>query len=218
MLVRKRSFAEREYADTGLFGGLKKAVKKAAGAVAKPAAKVASTAARTAVSTVRSVPVVRAVEAQANLVRDVARGRNVFQSVQSRAGQTVDAYRAALPAAATAVSVVPGIGTVAAPVVSGAAALSQGKSLRDVATEAAISAVPGARLARAAMRVGVGAVRGQNVIGAVASEAARAAGGDAAVLALQIARDVARGGNIAQQIGSEIGRRVGAYVPPIARR
>ena len=214
MLVRKRSFAEREYADTGLFGGLKKAVKKATHAVTTPV----TTVAKTAVSTVRAVPVMRAAESVASLGADVARGSNVVSSVQRRTGQVVDAYRAALPAAATAVSVVPGLGTVAAPVVSGAAALSQGKSLRDVATEAAISAVPGARLARAAMRVGVGAVRGGNVISAVASEAARAAGGDAAVRALQIAGNVARGGNIAHQIGSEIGRRAGAYVPPIARR
>jgi hypothetical protein len=214
MLVRKRSFAEREYADTGLFGGLKKALKKATHTVTKPVAAVA----RTAVSTVRAVPVVRAAESVASLGADVARGRNLVSSVQRRTGQVVDAYRSALPAAATAVSVVPGLGTVAAPALAGAAAVAQGKSLRDVASEAAISAIPGGRLARAAMRVGIGAVRGQNVISSVADESARAAGGEAAVRALHAVANVARGGNIARQIGSEIGRRAGTYVPPIARR
>jgi hypothetical protein len=154
--------------DAGVFGGLGRAISRAARGVAKAVSKV---------------PGVSVVTAPASLASDIARGRNVGASLV-RAGRAVgrDVVRAA-PVAATAASFFPGVGTGVAAGLNAAAALGRGETLRDAALAAARGAVPGGIAGRAAFDVAVGLAKGERIDraalsaarGALPTPAARAA-------------------------------------------
>jgi hypothetical protein len=189
MLVRCRNASE-----TGWFGS--KLVKK----VAKGVTSVAKVATK--------IPGVSLMTAPARLAVDVARGKNVVASVKKQAGNIVADTRASLPIAAGVVSFVPGVGTGIATGLSAASAISQGKSLRGIAEEAALGAVPGGQLARAALRAGIGVARGQNVLRTVGNEGIAYArqnlpGGEIAQRGLNVALNVAKGGNVAKSVARE---------------
>jgi len=139
----------------GLFSGLKKAVSGAVKGVAKGVTSVGRTAL-----------------APARAARDIASGKNVYRSVRDQAAGVVRDVRSALPAAASAISVVPGLGTVAASGISAVSAISRGKSLREIAEDAAMGAVPGGQAVKSALRVGINAARGQNLLKSAAREGA----------------------------------------------
>ena len=203
MLVRCRNRAEAVWhrreagwtePDTGWFGS--KLVKKAAHAVSSVA------------KTVSHVPGVSNVVRGASLASDIAHGRNVIQSVKKQVKGMVADTRAALPVAASVASFVPGVGTGIASGLTAASALSQGKSLRQIAEEAALAAVPGGQLARSALRAGIGVARGQNVLKTVGREGISYArqnlpGGELAQRALNVGIAAAQGQNVARAAGRE---------------
>jgi hypothetical protein len=189
MLVRRRNPCE-----VGWFGS--KLVKRV-GKIATGAVKVVS-----------KVPGVSVVTAPVRLATDVARGRNVVRSI-GRAGSSVVAdARKSLPIAAGVVSFVPGVGTGVAAGLSAANAISQGKSLTEIAKEAAIGAVPGGQLIRAGVNAGVGVARGQNVLKTVVREGvsyarAQVPGGQLAQSAINVVNDAARGRNVVRAVVRE---------------
>ena len=190
MLVRCRNRAEVGYyevTETGWFGS--KLVKKVGKAVSK-VAKVAT-----------KIPGVKSMVAPISLASDIAKGKNIGKSIVKQGKTTVADTRAALPIAATVASFVPGIGTGVAAGLSGAAALSQGKSLKDIAADAALGAIPGGLAARAVLRAGIGVAKGQNVLKTVAKEGVRYAkerigGGELVQRGLDIAVAGAQGHNL----------------------
>jgi hypothetical protein len=206
MLVRCRNRCETGYVvqqtfnsgtgydETGWFGGtLYKKAKKAVSSVAKVVSKV---------------PGVSQFTAPISLASKIARGQNLVKAIGSTAKDVVADARASLPIAASVASFVPGVGTAVSSGLSAASAISQGKSLRAIAEEAALGAVPGGTLARSALRAGIGVARGQNVLKTVASEGYSYAkqnlpGGEIAQRALSAAENVARGGNVVQAVGRE---------------
>ena len=128
------------------FGGwsIKKAFKKATKAIGK-------------------IPGTKSLLAPINVVRDVARGKNVIKSVSQQARDTVKDTRAALPIAASVVSVIPGVGTGVSVGLTTLSSISQGKSLRKIAEDAAVAAIPGGALIRMGVSAAVDVARGKNV-------------------------------------------------------
>lgn len=189
MLVRRRNSSE-----VGWFGS--SIVKKVGGAV-KRAGKLVS-----------KVPGVSAITAPINLASDIAKGRNVVRSI-GRAGSSVVAdARKSLPMAASVVSFVPGVGTAVASGLTAASALSQGKSLGQVAEEAALAAIPGGQLTRAAVKTAGRVARGENVVKAVGREGAsyvrsQVPGGQLAQRAISLGERVASGQNVVKSVGRE---------------
>lgn len=210
MLVRARNRAEvgwqqpqtfiydpetgQYYSETGWFGSkLIKKVGKAVGSVAKAVTKL---------------PGVSTAFAPLRLVSDIAHGKNVAQSFVRQGKSVVADTRAALPVAASIVSVVPGAGTALGAGLSAASALSQGKSLAQIGQAAALGAIPGGQLARSAVRAGIGIARGQNVAKTLGREGIAYArqnlpGGELAQRGLNVALNVAQGRNVVRSIGRE---------------
>jgi hypothetical protein len=189
MLVRRRNAIE-----VGWFGSkLVKSVGKGLSSVAKVVSKV---------------PGVSAITAPVRLVSDVARGKNVVKSI-GRAGSAVVAdARKSLPIAAQVVSFVPGVGTAVGAGLSGAAALSQGKSLAQIGQAAALGAIPGGQLAKSALSAGYSVAKGGNVLKSVGREglnyaASQIPGGAVGQSALRAAQRVASGGNVLRSVAGE---------------
>ena len=143
MLVQARSRRFQHPAETGSWAS--KAFKK----VKKVAKKIPGTSTLTA---------------PLKAARDIAKGRNVVKSIRKAGRDTIADTRKSLPIAASVASFVPGIGTGIAAGLSAATALSEGKGLRGMVEEAAIGAIPGGKIARAALKAGIGVAKGQNVL------------------------------------------------------
>lgn len=191
----------RDYYGGEEFGGLFGSIAKGISSVAKTATKTVSKG----VSTLGKVPGVSTAFAPARLVRDVARGQNVIGSVRRQAESVVRDTRKSLPVAASVVSVIPGVGTGVGMGLSGLAAVSEGKSLREIAEDAALGAVPGGPLVKAGLRAGINVARGENVIKAVGREGIEYAktqlpGGALAQHALTAGVNVARGQNVVSAV------------------
>jgi hypothetical protein len=196
--------------ETGWFGS--KLAKKVGGAV------------KSAVKTVSKVPGVSLMTSQARFIGDVASGKNVLKSARRGVSNIVADTRRSLPLAAGVVSFVPGVGTGVASGLSAASALSQGKSLRGIAEEAALGAVPGGQLVRAAVKTGIGVAKGQNVLRTVAREGVNYAaqqlpGGQLAQRALTVGTRIAKGENIGNIAKSEVTREISnvakSYLPGV---
>lgn len=207
MLVRRRTPAE-----VGWFGA--KIVRKATGAVssvAKTATKAATAVPglKTAVSVAGKIPGVKMVVAPAALAADIAQGRNIIRSARARGTQWVSGAREGLPTAAAVVGVVPGVGTAIAVPLSATAALSAGKSPRQIAEEAALAAIPGGQLAKAGLSAATKVARGQNVARALREEAVSYAvrqvpgGSQLAERALAVGKRAIKGENVIQAVGRE---------------
>lgn len=224
MLVRRRNLSEREF-DTGW--NPIKSIKKAVKSVGKAASSVAKVATK--------IPGVKVFTAPLALAADVAKGRNVARSIGRAGGSIVADARKSLPIAAGVVSFVPGAGTALASGLSAANALSQGKSLTNIAKEAAIGAVPGGQLARAAINAGASIAQGGNVLKSVAREGisyarSQVPGGELVQRGLNVVESAARGQNIAKAVaregvsyaskavGSQVSQLTKALPMPILRR
>jgi hypothetical protein len=185
---------------------LKSAFKKAKSAVSKGA------------QLARKVPGASAITAPIDLARDVAKGKNVVQAVRAQ-GRTIAAdVKKSAPLAASVVSVVPGVGSGAAAVISGAAAAAEGKSWDQIALDAASGAVPGGPLAASALKAGIRVAKGQNVLKAVTSEGMSYAeknipGGTLGRAALRAGVGIAKGQNVAKTIAGEGLKAAESYVP-----
>jgi len=156
--------------------------------------------------------------AQIDLARDIAKGKNVFESVKTQARVVSRDLKRVAPIAASAVSVVPGIGSGVAAGISGGAALIQGKSWDQVAIDAAAGSVPGGPLAVAALKAGARVAKGQNVLKAVASEGMSYAeqnipGGTLGRAALRAGVGIAKGQNVAKTLVREGVKAAESYVP-----
>jgi hypothetical protein len=196
MLVRRRNQVEVGWTEpeTGWFGS--KLVKKASHAVGS-VAKVVSHA-----------PGISNVLAAPRLAADIARGKNVGASLKRTAKTAIGGVKTGLSNAATVSAFIPGVGTAAGAGLSAASAASEGKSFREIGEEAALGAVPGGRLARSALRAGVGIARGQNVVSTVGKEGIAYArqyvpGGQLGQRALNVGLSVAQGGNVASAVKRE---------------
>jgi hypothetical protein len=179
------------------FGGLFGSIAKGISSVAKTATSTVSKG----VSTLGKVPGVSTAFAPARLVRDVARGKNVIGSVRSQAESVVRDTRKSLPLAASVVSVVPGVGTGVGVGLSALASASEGKSLREIAEDAALGAIPGGPLVKSGLRAGINIARGENVIKSVGREGIEYAktqlpGGQFVQQAVTAGVNVARGQNL----------------------
>lgn len=225
MLVRRRNLSEREF-DTGSWNPIK-SIKSAAKSVTKVAKGVAKV--------VTKMPGVKVFTSPLALAADIAKGRNVARSIGRAGGSVVADARASLPIAAGVVSFVPGAGTALASGLSAASALSQGKSLANIAKEAAIGAVPGGQLAKAALNAGTSIAQGGNVLKSVAREGVSYArsqipGGELVQRGLNVVESAAKGQNIAKsvaregvsyatkQIGSQVSQLSKALPMPVLRR
>lgn len=167
--------------------------------------KAIKNAASSVVRTVSRAPGISTALAPTRVALALARGGNVARTLTSEAKRTVADTRRALPVAAGVVSFVPGVGTGVASGLSALSAVSQGKSLREIAEEAAIGAVPGGQLAKSALTAGIKVARGQNVLRTVASEGLSYArtqlpGGELTQRALTTGLNIARGGNVMQEV------------------
>jgi hypothetical protein len=210
MLVRRRNAAEVGWFGSKLVKKAKSAVKGAVKGVAKGVSAVGKVA--------KKVPGVSTALAPISLVADVAKGRNVIQSVRKRGVQVVADTRKALPVAATVVSFVPGAGTAVSAGLRAGAALSEGKSLRQIAEEAALGAVPGGHLARAGLKTAIKVGRGKNVLRSVGEGALEygqqaVGGGELAKRAFAIGKGVAKGQNVARTVGREAVSYAKSQVP-----
>jgi hypothetical protein len=220
MLVRQRTPLETGFSLKKAFKGAARSVSSAARTVArapKAVVQVANQASR--LPGVKSV--VKVAEKASHLpgvshalvgyrvAADVAQGRNVVRSVGRQVKTAVADTRKGLPIAAGVVSFVPGVGQGVASGLSAAAALSEGKSLRDIAIDAAIGAVPGGQIAKAATQAGYKIAKGQNVLKSVASSgldyaASTIGGGDVTKKAIRAGVNVARGQNVIEAVGREV--------------
>ena len=128
----------------------------------------------------------------------LARGPGFATMMSRRAKQYGPA---ALQAAATAASFVPGVGSSVAAGLGAAAALASGKSWQDIAQAAALSALPGGALAQAGAGTALAVARGQRVDRALISGALKVVpGGELGQQAAQAGLAVARGGRIDRAI------------------
>lgn len=203
------------------FGGWNpfKAIAKGVSTVAKGVAKGVTSG----VSAVGKLPGVSTAFAPVRLVSDIAQGKNVVSSVRKQAESVVRDTRASLPLAASVVSIVPGAGTGLAAGLSAASALSQGKSLREIAEDAAMGAIPGGQLVKTALRAGINVARGENVAQSLAKgglEYARSQvpGGQAVQQAITSGLNIARGGNVLREVSPIAQRLVGAQVAKLGPR
>lgn len=181
-----------DYYGQDQFGGFWGSIKKGVSGVAKGVSGVVKSGVSTALAPVR-------------LTRDIAQGKNILKSVRAQAETVVRNTRDALPMAASIVSVVPGVGSVVSSGLSAASALSQGKSLREIAEDAAMGAIPGGALVKSGLRAGINVARGQNVLQSVAREGVQYArsqlpGGQLAQQGLTAATQIARGQNVLRSV------------------
>jgi len=109
----------------------------------------------------------------------------------------VDVVNVVAPFAQTALSFVPGVGTVVNGAIAAGISLAKGESVTDALISGAINALPGGPAVKAAARAGVAIVQGENV-GTAALNAARDAlpGGPA----IKAAYDLAVSLTVAQQV------------------
>jgi hypothetical protein len=112
----------------------------------------------------KKIPGTATITAPLKMVKNVAQGKNVIKSIKQAGRETVADTRKSLPIAASVASFIPGIGTGVAAGLSAATALSEGKGLRGMVEEAALGAIPGGKIARAAVKAGIGVAKGQNVL------------------------------------------------------
>lgn len=194
------------------------------GGFVKKAAKGVSKAAKGAVKGVSKVPGVKAFTNQAGFISDVARGKNVIQSARKRGGGIVQDIRRSAPIAASVASFVPGAGTALGSGLNAAAALSQGKSPREIALAAAAGAVPGGALIRQGLSAGADIARGKNVLQTVGKAGLQYArsqvpGGQYVQSAISAGADIARGKNVVQSVGRQAvqlaTREIGKQVAPM---
>lgn len=186
-----------EYYSGDEFGGFFSSIAKGISSVGKGIVK--------GVSAVGKLPGVSTAFAPLRLVSDVARGKNVIGSVRKQAESVVRDTRKSLPVAASVVSVIPGVGTGVGMGLSALSAASEGKSLREIAEDAALGAIPGGPLVKAGLRAGINVARGQNVLKAVGREGIAYAktqlpGGQFAQQALTAGVNVARGQNVVSAV------------------
>lgn len=206
MLVRQRTPLETGFS-------LKKAFKSAARGVSKAASSVAKAPGIKSIVKVADkashLPGVSHALVGYRVAADVAQGRNVVRSIGRQVKTAVADTRKGLPIAAGVVSFVPGVGQGVASGLSAAAALSEGKSLKDIAIDAAIGAVPGGQIAKAATQAGYKIAKGGNVLKSVASSgldyaASTIGGGDLTQKAVRAGLNVARGQNVIEAVGREV--------------
>jgi len=164
------------------------------GLAARLAQRAAAPVAKAASSVAHAVPVVNqavhVAETAAQAANRIAHGGNVLRTLGSAAHDVA-------PYVAAASSLVPGIGTLGAAAVQGAAALAAGRPITEATIAAARGAIPGGPLAQSAFDAGLSVVRGGNVT-AAAMAAARAnlPGGAAARYAFDNAVKLATGQKI----------------------
>lgn len=186
-----------DYYGQDQFGGFWSTLKKGVSGVGR--------AVSSGVKAVGSIPGVSTAFAPVRLVRDIGQGKNVIQSVRRQAEGVVRDTRRALPLAASVVSIVPGVGSITASGLSALSAASQGKSLREIAEDAAMGAIPGGQIVKSGLRSGINIARGENVLQAVSREGVQYArtqlpGGQFAQQALTSAGQIARGQNVLRSV------------------
>lgn len=133
--------------------------------VAAPKAALAIASGKNVLSTLKTA----AVPPQVLAAMNIARGGNVAQVVRGAAGTKINEMRQQVKTAARNAAFIPGLGTVAAAGLSAASAATEGKSLRQIAEEAAISAVPGGQGYQQAIHTAIDVARGGNVLKTVAN-------------------------------------------------
>jgi hypothetical protein len=214
----------------GLFGFVKKAAKKAKKATRKAvratAGRVTRTAQRAVAKTAgraykRIVPkkVRRVVSKVTRPVTRTAIYRSGMQPSRVLSGQFAREVRRYGPTAArlaaTGASFVPGVGTGVAAGLSGAAAAAEGRSLGQIAKQAAMGAVPGGALGRAAVEAGYGVATGKRVDRALLAGARQAVpGGPAGQAIFDASLAVARGKRPDRAVKQAAVRMAMSQVPP----
>lgn len=119
--------------------------------------------------------------------------------VAKAAAPLVSVVKAIAPFAQTALSFVPGVGTVVNGAIAAGSALAQGKSITQALIDTAAAAIPGGPLAKQAFATGVNIIKGQNITTA-ALDAVRnqIPGGLAAKAAFDTAVALAHGQSVQQ--------------------
>jgi len=170
------------------------------------------------VKVVSHLPGVSTITAPISLASDIAHGKNVVRSVRNRANGVIKDTRAALPMAASVVSFVPGVGTAAGSAINAAAAISEGKSAKDIALAAAAGAIPGGALALQGVNVASDIAHGRNVIKSVTNRGLEyvsnnVPGGGLARSAVNVASDAVHGRNIVKSAANQGLNYVASKVP-----
>lgn len=121
------------------------------------------------------------------------------KDVAKVAAPLVSVVKAIAPFAQTALSFVPGVGTVVNGAIAAGSALAQGKSITQALIDTAAAAIPGGPLAKQAFTTGVNIIKGQNITTA-ALDAVRnqIPGGLAAKAAFDTAVALAHGQSVQQ--------------------
>ena len=173
----------------GLFGFVKRVARKASRAVKRATRKVGRAVVRTAKKAIKGV---------------------------RKAAQKYGA--AALKAAASGASLVPGIGSGVAAGLAAAGALAQGKNWKQIAQEAAMGALPGGPMARAALQAGIGVASGQRIDRALMKGVRKAVpGGDAGRAIFDASLAVARGKRLDRAVTGAARNLAMRHVPPHLR-
>jgi len=115
------------------------------------------------------------------------------------AAPLVSVVKTIAPFAQTALSFVPGVGTVVNGAIAAGSALAQGKSITDAVLDTAAAAIPGGPIAQQAFKTGVAIVKGQPITTAALNAVRdRIPGGLAAKAAFDTAVALAHGQNVQQ--------------------
>jgi hypothetical protein len=194
--------------DTALenfFGGLVKAVGRAASGLVKGVSKTVSAVGKgigraidivnrfVPIKSLIGMPFATMIRFAGSLGR-VLKGENIFKVAEQFLKAGMKDLGQAVQLASTVASFVPGVGTGVAAALGAAGALASGKPITEAVMSAARAAIPGGPIAQAAFDTAANLVKGQNLGEAVLSAARnRIPGGPAAQAAFDAGLALARG-------------------------
>lgn len=169
----------------------------------------------TVYSTVSAVgkPLVSIATSPIRLTRDIAGGRNIYQSFKADIQQNLRSAGQIAPYAQAVLSVVPGIGSGINAAIAAGAALAHGQSISDALAAGVKNALPGGPLAAAAFDTAYGLARGKSFSDA-ALEAARAnIPTDLGKKAFDVGLALAHGANLQKTLLAAAPKALASIVP-----
>jgi peptidoglycan hydrolase-like protein with peptidoglycan-binding domain len=133
------------------------------------------------------------------LVRDIAQGKNVLESVKDDVKRNIQSAKEIAPYAAAVVSFVPGVGSGISGAIQAGLALANGQSITDALVAGVKGAIPGGPIAQQAFSTAYNLAKGQSVTEAVLGAIReQLPGGAAAKTAFDTAVALAHGQSVQQ--------------------